>query len=488
MNNYISTFTNYFPQNLKKIIENHLTLFVSFVVTIISCIFYSLGYLFIYGFYFSGVSARRYSLFDIIINPIPLDFKSTIVIAVLFLISVILFRLIVKSFKINKVLTLFIFIGVHFLLAVIFIGFGNDNDFQDILLFCLVWVLPFLVYQMISFSKELENTGSLIIISSICYAFNLTILNILILVNFNILHTYYSWCYISFVLLLFLTPKILKLIIAKIKYQAGVILICFSIINLLIVIITGIIFYLIKSKLSITQFIFFMIISLVIASVFSILMSRSKFFINNSSINTEIPNSKSNLEIFKNLTNKNRYLSIIILISVMLLCFSICFYGSIILGHIVRMSILNIPSDLIKYTSCGKTCEIRGIIVCKKDGIGYISTEDFNLKTVNIDGFEVTDILSIKDEIKSFSNQSWLNKVNYSNIFSTQLDDDSELELILFLNQKLLLIDRDHSGIKNTCFLADIDNFSVNNKIINVSTNKVALKYHLLNDTFKVLN
>lgn len=487
MNDYLSIITDIVPQNIKKIIEKHIALFVSFIVTFVSCTFYCLGYLFVYGFYFSGASARRYSLLDIVVNPIPLEFKSTIVIAILFLISVILFLLIIKSLKINKLLTVFMFIGIHFLLAAIFIGFGNDNNFEDILLFCLVWVLPLIVFEMISFTKVLETTGALIIISSFCYIFNITIFIIVILTHFNAFDTLNSLFFILFVLFLFITPKILKLIITAIKYRTGLMVICFSIVNMFIIIMAGIIFYAMKPKLSIFMFFLPAIISLIIAYILSGFISSKKILINNISINSQMPSSKNNLEIFKTITSKNRYLSTIILISVILFCFSIAFYGSIILGHTVRMSIFNIPSDLIKYSSCGKINEIRGTIVCKKDGICYISTEDFNLKTVKTDNFQATDILSIRDDIKSSSYESWIEKINYSNIYSGQLDDDIELELVVFMNQKLLLLDRDYSGVKDTCFLDDVIGFSINNKIITVSTIKGPLKYSLLNNSFNIL-
>lgn len=133
--------------------------------------FYQLGYVFLYGFYFGGDGQR--SIFNIIINPVPFNFKSIIGVGVLLLVFMSMFcipliRILFTRFNIYVVISLlassFVII---FSLAYMFFG---RISIEVLGLASIALGVPFLIcytiYVMINFKSYLKLT-----VISILYCF-----------------------------------------------------------------------------------------------------------------------------------------------------------------------------------------------------------------------------------------------------------------------------------------------------------------------------
>ena len=129
---------------------------VSLLLSVVSTFLLAIGYSFLHGYYFSGENPGFYSIIDIISNPIPFNFFSVAIISGLVTLSVVfLFSvlLMVKKRKVHLILGAFLFFIVfHSCLSIFFVK-GSDL-LERVLSFSVIWTLPIFITIMIFWSMR----------------------------------------------------------------------------------------------------------------------------------------------------------------------------------------------------------------------------------------------------------------------------------------------------------------------------------------------
>ncbi|WP_139084828.1 hypothetical protein [Bacillus sp. FJAT-27264] len=133
---------------------------ITTVVTIGSLLFYTIGYSFLYGYYFSGSIESDISLIDLLIKSIPFPTYSVIITSIAFTLAIVLFIFILYSLNVAirhllskgereyglirifaTLIGSFIF---HIVLTTFFVGdFSSSSDI--LIKFSLIWIGPFLL-------------------------------------------------------------------------------------------------------------------------------------------------------------------------------------------------------------------------------------------------------------------------------------------------------------------------------------------------------
>lgn len=160
--------------------------FLLFTATsFLSLVFYSLGYAFLYGYYFSGKSSP--SLLELLINPVPFNFKTVITISAAFFFAVIILLLsgrfvISQWFKywtnkswpafghlaVNVITLLLYLVLFHFALTLFFVN--NDLDLiTNALNFAKIWFVPLLITLGIAWVLITFKNGPISSFSGIIY-------------------------------------------------------------------------------------------------------------------------------------------------------------------------------------------------------------------------------------------------------------------------------------------------------------------------------
>ncbi|MBB3112967.1 hypothetical protein FHS18_005069 [Paenibacillus phyllosphaerae] len=142
---------------------------VSFAVSVFGLIFYTIGYSFLYGYYFSGDLPGYYSILNIIVHPVPINFytvsiiSSLIIIIVVFLISSIF---VIKQKNWGKSVPILIFlVAFHICLSVFFVN--GEDIYEKSFSFIVVWSVPVFITIMIfwmirtPFHPRLSISGTL---------------------------------------------------------------------------------------------------------------------------------------------------------------------------------------------------------------------------------------------------------------------------------------------------------------------------------------
>lgn len=152
---YIEKIKN-IPQVLQVIISSFLLYF-----------FYSIGYLFLYGFYFANFSfdsnIPSFSfdpLFEVIRNPVPFNFYTVITTSVFFLALVIWIISSITMIRKNIFFVIpvaIISLAVHIAISIIFIG-RLGQDFEFLLFSLLLWGAPLVIaYTIYIISEFMKN-------------------------------------------------------------------------------------------------------------------------------------------------------------------------------------------------------------------------------------------------------------------------------------------------------------------------------------------
>ncbi len=175
--NYAKTgFTHPLTQIILKILT--ITSLTSTCITVGGLIFYSIGYSFLYGYYFSNIE-NDVSLITLLTNNIPFSFYSVIITSVMFITVVAFFVILLwnlgmglqhiftKGFRTLGFIRIFIiilmFFVFHFSLTSFFVG-GLPSVYQKTSSLFYVWVVPFaialFVYCMIQINKGIFSAIS----------------------------------------------------------------------------------------------------------------------------------------------------------------------------------------------------------------------------------------------------------------------------------------------------------------------------------------
>lgn len=188
MNKYIADLTYELKEIKENMQNNDLVkyftelLYSKYILTIIGFLilyfFYQLGYLFLYGFYFGGDGQS--SIFNIIINPIPFNFKSIIGAGIFLLIYLLLLcmPLVISIFdKFNiEVFIIIIVISVIIILSVEYMFLGNIIITQPLLPTTILGT-PIGIFYMIYAMKNFQTYFKLTIINVMYFFMLIAIFN-----------------------------------------------------------------------------------------------------------------------------------------------------------------------------------------------------------------------------------------------------------------------------------------------------------------------
>jgi hypothetical protein len=139
-----------------KYIQIYLDIFrilsvLSLTITFLGLFFYALSYSFLYGYYLSGITPSYYSILNIITNPIPFNRYTLIIVSFIICLTVVFLTSSVLVIKKGKwptsVATIIFLVAFHFCLSIFFVN-GNDL-FDKSLSFLIIWSLPVYITIMI---------------------------------------------------------------------------------------------------------------------------------------------------------------------------------------------------------------------------------------------------------------------------------------------------------------------------------------------------
>ncbi|WP_144524096.1 hypothetical protein [Bacillus pumilus] len=149
-----------------------ITSFVSLLLTGGSFFIYSIGYAFLYGYYFSGELTQTNTWLEIVTVIVPFPFYSVLLVSSIVIISAFYLFHIVKLLKSKKlpdfILFVLFWLFLNVLLTVIFTG---AITLTDLLYLSLFWIVPiFLAMTTVIFKKIANEELSLSIVSALVYA------------------------------------------------------------------------------------------------------------------------------------------------------------------------------------------------------------------------------------------------------------------------------------------------------------------------------
>lgn len=180
--NYLkSGFTHPLTQILLKILT--ITSITSTCITVGGLFFYSIGYSFLYGYYFFNIENENVSLITLLTSNVPFSFYSVIITSVIFLTVVVFFVILLwniglglkhvftKGFRtlgfIRIFLIIFIFFIFHFSLTSFFVS-SLPSMPENANKFFYVWVVPFAVALLIYCMIQIEK-GIFSALAGTCY-------------------------------------------------------------------------------------------------------------------------------------------------------------------------------------------------------------------------------------------------------------------------------------------------------------------------------
>jgi hypothetical protein len=137
--------------------------------SVIGTLFYAFGYVFLYGYYFSGEISFSPSALQAFVLPVPFNFYSVIIISAYIFISSILLALLGRLFLFlssknikwkDKFIfglgSLSFFIIFHVMFSLFFVNL-SINDFSNIISFLWIWVVPLIfVTSMLWFVRSIK--------------------------------------------------------------------------------------------------------------------------------------------------------------------------------------------------------------------------------------------------------------------------------------------------------------------------------------------
>lgn len=149
-----------------------ITSFVSLLLTGGSFFIYSIGYAFLYGYYFSGELTQTNTWLEIVTVIVPFPFYSVLLVSSIVIISAFYLFHIVKLLKSKKlpdfILFILFWLFLNVLLTVIFTG---AITLTNLLYLSLFWIVPiFLAMTTVIFKKIANEELSLSIVSALVYA------------------------------------------------------------------------------------------------------------------------------------------------------------------------------------------------------------------------------------------------------------------------------------------------------------------------------
>lgn len=436
--------------NVKKFIEIfNSSKFASFIVPIIGLLvayfFYQLGYSFLYGFYFGGNTNEYISLIDMIVNPVPFNFKSITAIGIIYLILLIAYFVpLVSSIyenKISKKVTFFmIYLFIIFMMfifnCVLFWGMPDDTFQKGIYLLILFLVIPVIIILIVSIFRLLF-LNMVLFFSGIIYIFMFTFLLLRFLKVDEKSYLYLIGIAVGLVLVNFIisfgkpiVTKYEKFFKSKLIRFLSEIVLYIPFIFILVVTVMSVF----KCKLNlISLFSIIVVISLIFVSskdaIRKVKLSSKKDTNNNEK--TRIPGNK------KNDRRTFAIISCTMIMSIVCLC-SIMIYLTTIAGKMIRESSCISSKDKIMYNDVNNKLESKllfGSVVAQTDNIYFISkyperklvtVKALNIETYPCDKFRIDDAPQKFCSLKSNILKKYEDNIKKSGVLLNEMKNESK--------------------------------------------------------------
>lgn len=359
---------------------------------ILICFFYMWGYIFLYGFYFSGEINHSISISKIFINPVPFKLQSVAGIGFIYTIISILILLIAQKILKSKsfidmmfYLALFFLVGIGIseIVKVFFIGLhDNFNKYQMLNFYGYIMLFPTIILIMVVLPFKLLEYKVKIIINSFLSVVTFIIATVFIIktkLNFNI--SDYVLGFIIFLVIFAGTPitacvisGVMEYIEKKINANENKYKIIYKIIIWIPSIILFVIFIVALSNMNMSKVIW--ILGIIIFAISVVYMYKKKF--------KNISNKSKSV----NKTKENYIVYIIVIFSALLLLYTIVVLPGLTvdIGKSIRKGILEENVDKIIYGTTDLNSNanmILGQVIAHSDGIYYISSfPEYKLITI----------------------------------------------------------------------------------------------------------
>lgn len=181
-------FSHPITQIILKILS--ITSIISTCITVGGLVFYSIGYSFLYGYYFSGISNPDIGLINLLISNVPFPFYSVIITSAVFIVIIIFFVILLWNIGISLkhistkndrllglariLIIIFLFVIFHFSLTSFFVG-GFSSSSEKTISFFSVWLGPIALAILIYFFVQMQK-GMISASSGMCYGFLILII------------------------------------------------------------------------------------------------------------------------------------------------------------------------------------------------------------------------------------------------------------------------------------------------------------------------
>lgn len=365
----------------KKHVQYFLDLFrivsvVSVLVSLTGTFLLAIGYSFLYGYYFSGEDPGFYSILDIVSNPIPFNFYSVAIVSGLVTLSIVfLFSaiLMVRKRKSHLIFgSILFFLVFHMCLSIFFVK-GSDL-IERVISFSIIWVIPIFITIMIfwSFRAPLRMGSSLsgalyglYILVVIATIFELSDIYLQLLVplcsfTLGILFTYFSREWVKY--------RVFRFVIV-LPYSMLATAVCITFVEFLLD-------YSIKTIVR-----NWLLFGISAALTFAISLKKWQ----QNDLRT-VDSSKSNFDNYLMHVAKIGKSTILATLSILIVVLgTLTPQLSMIGGQYIREFTTDGVRELQLIHDFDNKIEIRGNIVSIKEGVYYISNENWKLDIINVD-------------------------------------------------------------------------------------------------------
>lgn len=140
------------------------------IFTYSTYLMYSLGYSFVYGFYF-GAQAKYEGIYNMLTNPIPFNFYSILLVGLFLVSCTIYLGFIIYTFWKQKQypFSVILFITIHIFITIFFTGLNNDEILNNALTLLYIWLMPFALLILLSLLYVAVNRFLIFLASILLY-------------------------------------------------------------------------------------------------------------------------------------------------------------------------------------------------------------------------------------------------------------------------------------------------------------------------------
>ena len=342
-------------------------LVLTFIGTVFGLLFYSMGYFFLYGYFFGGIDKGFKAFIYFLINPIPFGFKQVLIVGSILLAILVMFWYIIKELNNNYLLNTILLIVLHLFIVFVFLGYQKNIE---IITSLTVWIVPMFIIGFIKYLQVIMNRP-IFMFASFSY---ITILIWLMVITKNIKYSDFIINFSQFILM-FLTVFLNKLK-RESKYYDFVVFLPMSVAVILFL------FSLFVNKMGIAVNYVAYTISIIIGVIILFWIfrcNRNKIRERFDRVKDDRNLNRENSDWFKKIVDmgiaKIAFVAIFIFLNVTIILYT----GLFILGESVKYFVWKTDDGIITYTFNGEEKDIIGKVVASKKDMYYISDKNDNL-------------------------------------------------------------------------------------------------------------